>query len=83
MGFILGSIAGSLYIFLISKSGLIGILVDQIDQTQVFIRLIFPLLIMIIVIFLGDAIHGAVLGLRLSAIDPLTIKGCFTIIVLP
>jgi hypothetical protein len=30
---------------------------------------------MIIVIFLGDAIHGAVSGLGLSAIDPLAIKG--------
>jgi len=54
---------------------LIGILVDQIDQTQAFIRLIFALLMVIIVIFLGGAIHGAVLGLGLSAIDPLAPKG--------
>ena len=54
---------------------MIGILVDQIDQTQVFIRLIFALLIVIIVIFQGGAIHGAVSGLGLSAIDPLAPKG--------
>jgi hypothetical protein len=28
-----------------SKSGLIGILVDQIDQTQVIVRLIFALIV--------------------------------------
>ena len=55
-----GGIAGSLFIFLITKSGLIGILVDQIDQTQVFIRVIFTLLMVIIVIFLSGAIYDAV-----------------------
>ena len=62
-----------MFIFLISISGLIGILVDQIDQTQVFVRLIFPLIMMIIVIFLG----GAITGLGLSAIAPLAPKRRF------
>jgi len=45
LGFILGGIAGSPFIILMSKSGLIGILVDQIDQTQVIVRLIFTLIV--------------------------------------
>ncbi len=44
-------------------------------STQVFIRLIFAMLMVVIVIFLGGAIHSAVSGLGLSAIDPLAPTG--------
>ena len=71
LGFIAGGLAGSVFLYLTSRFGLINSLVQLVDQTQVFVRLVNSLIFVILFIFLSGAVHGALAGLALHKIDRL------------
>ena len=74
LGFIAGGLAGSVFLYLVSRFGLIDSLVQLVDQTQVFVRLVNSLIFVVLFIFLSGAVHGALAGLALHNIDRLSAR---------
>ena len=69
VGFVFGGVVGSLAIYLIFLSGVLGWLVNLIPPEQNFIRLLAGLILVFLGIGLGGAIGGALSGISLHRID--------------
>ncbi len=68
-GFVFGGIVGSLALYLIFASGVMGRLINLIPPEQSLIRLLAGLILVFLGIGLGGAVGGAVSGISLQRID--------------